>query len=127
MRSESLVRKSNYLTTNNNNNSPPVYKRSKSSLSSSFTDAFGMIPENLLKTSGAVYAGGADTEADTQRSNSLSALCAAMFTEWESQDYLDNFYEQLFELEGSVRSFPSRVKISPRSSFALLYFISFLI
>lgn len=100
MRSEPHIRASSYLAidNNNNNNSPPAFKRSLSSLtsaSSTSPDSLGMmtIPDNLLKTTGVV--------ADTQRSSSLSTLCAAMFTEWESQEYLDSFYEQLLELQGS--------------------------
>ena len=106
MRSEPLIRSPSYLAIDNNNNmpsfkrsnSPPALKRSLSSLTSESTTTDDTmrtttIPDNLLKTSGVV--------ADTQRSNSLSALCAEMFTEWESREYLDSFYQQLLELQGS--------------------------
>lgn len=124
MRSEPLIRSPSYLAIDNNNNmpsfkrsnsssafkrsnspsafkrsnSPPALKRSLSSLTSESTTTDDTmrtttIPDNLLKTSGVV--------ADTQRSNSLSTLCAEMFTEWESREYLDSFYQQLLELQGS--------------------------
>ena len=44
---------------------------------------------------------GIGTQADFQakRSDSLSQLCA-MFSEFESQDYIEQFYAQLLEIEG---------------------------
>ena len=96
--SSSAFKRSNSPSAFKRSNSPPALKRSLSSLTSESTTTDDTmktttIPDNLLKTSGVV--------ADTQRSNSLSTLCAEMFTEWESREYLDSFYQQLLELQGS--------------------------
>lgn len=114
MRSEPLARKTNYLMPSNNdhnnnntvNSHQPVFKRSKSSLSANSSVRFDLVPDSLLRTGSE----GDGMEFETaevpygQRSNSLSTLCAAMFTEWDSQDYLESFFSQLLEIEGSAHN-----------------------
>jgi len=51
------------------------------------------------------------TQTDpAKRNDSLSALCA-MFSEFESEDYLEQFYAQLLEIEGI------RPTLKPNSNF----------
>ena len=84
MRSETLRRKTNYLT-----NASKIEAKRGTSLSTETLDT--LIPMHML-TNG--------METDVKRSSSLTTLCA-MFTEWDSEEYIEKFYTQLLEIEGS--------------------------